>query len=280
MTTTQQRAEKRWEVHSLPPEPGKVRRFGSWWGSSPKVMWFCSIFILAIFAGLILKAVWPTPTLNGSDAAPDPSVEAAAPAPSSQSDAAPPAAPAPTSVCAPADPVQVPPELVIGSTYDTNWTAVGYLAAPSSVTGGPAITDGIRQCFTRTPEGALYSAASFAAQMVGAATNTERLALADARASHAGSYAQYSAGLAADTTQNAQPLLRFAGYRWVSYTPDAASMEIRFTVLSGDQVGKPVTTVFSLTWEGNDWRLIVPGIGDDVHPADAALRTFTPWGGI
>ena len=76
-------------------------------------------------------------------------------------------------------------------TFTPAWYPVGTSTAPESATAGPIKA---RQCFTRTPEGALYAVSTRIAEQIA------------------------SAGLTG---------YQFSGYQWLSYTPDHVALVMR-----------------------------------------------------
>jgi hypothetical protein len=169
----------------------------------------------------------------------------------------------------------VAPETLVLTQYQTTWTAgpQGVLL-PGSDTGGSA-----GSCFTRTPEGALYSAGSFYIQVGALADPSERIALVQQRASHTGAYDQLMdqlsqnpkiAGAAATTSQ-----LRVIGYRWVGYSPDTAQLELQFAWTNG--TSGTVQMAAQLVWEG-DWKVVVPSLNSPLYRPAPEQTVYTPWG--
>jgi hypothetical protein len=174
--------------------------------------------------------------------------------------------------------VDVPPETLVLATFDTTWSPVGQSQAPSSPAAGPLIAAPFASCFARTPEGSLYAIASFVAEASEAPQNAERLALVQARVSRAGNYDKLVESLSRPGETTGQPLSKVSGYRWVQWSPEVAVVELQFTVLTGDLAGKQTSTVFQAVWQDNDWLIVVPNEGDQIHQAGTNLRTFTTWG--
>lgn len=183
------------------------------------------------------------------------------------------------SSCPAADPVQVPPEILINTEYVTQWVRDGDMLRPHTESAGPGTASPYPACFTRSPEGALYAAASFATGVLTATAAGNEKDFFQARASHTGNYDILIADLPdAGPSQN-RPTVRFSGYRWNGYTPDLASVELRYTLVTGPRAGSNTALTYTLTWENNDWLLVVPGKTDIVTAPVDSVRTYIPWGG-
>lgn len=217
------------------PKVGRIRRVSRWWMSSTKTLITSAVFMMILVATGVYLAVFPAP-----DPVPTP-VIASAPAetPALEPVAAAPAVPSAACVEQAAKPI--PPETLVLTTYKTQWYPIGGMLAPQSKTGGP--TDAVaRQCFTRSPEGALYAVATRVA--------TE---------------AQGS-GVAGR---------QFSGYQWLSYTPDFATVSLAAHAV-GDSAEQVTARTFTATWLGTDWQVSV--LQQPIEYLDG-IRSFTIWGG-
>jgi hypothetical protein len=158
--------------------------------------------------------------------------------------------PSPAITCIPQNPVELAPEQVVAASYLTTWYPVGTMSAPSSPTGGPAQA---RQCFTRTPEGALYAGVT---RMVEEAVNT---------------------GVVQDAAAKGVTDVHFDGYQWLSWSPDRGVLAVRIAAANSVET-RHAARVLDITWKNNDWA-VVP---DDSPAAAKAvadpIRVFTPWG--
>jgi hypothetical protein len=158
--------------------------------------------------------------------------------------------PSPAVTCIAQPAVDLTPEQVVATSYLTTWYPVGTMSAPSSPTGGPAQA---RQCFTRTPEGALYAGVT---RMVEEAVNT---------------------GVAQEAASKGVTDIHFDGYQWLSWSPDRAVLAIRIAAANSVET-RHAARVLDITWTNNDW-VVVP---DDSPAAAKAvadpIRVFTPWG--
>jgi hypothetical protein len=180
--------------------------------------------------------------------------------------------------CPAQEAVEFNPEQVILTEVKSTWYRVGDMTAPTSPTGGPAVTDPFPACFPRTPEGALYAAASFAVGVIAAQAEGTDRDFFIARASHTGNYNLLIAELASQNQNKTRPTIRITGYQWNSYSPNTASVRIKYTLVTGPRAGQDVAITYTMTWENNDWLLVVPG-KNDVVAIDPTATVYHPWGG-
>ncbi|GAA1865067.1 hypothetical protein [Myceligenerans crystallogenes] len=145
---------------------------------------------------------------------------------------------------------------------------------PVSADHGPgAVTDeGVRHCYQRSPEGALYAASNALAQ---ATDGTVKAAFAEHFVAPGGSREQ----LLAAARRPADPDVRFApaGFRLLSYDGGSARVEIAATaVVDGDELY--FSLVYPLIWRDGDWKLDSGGMdpGSMAEIPDAA--GYIPWG--
>lgn len=255
------------------PRPGRIARTAKWWyapdperiteKSRKTSKTFLGILVIALVAGLVVILVRPSAEESSPAAAIAPSV--------------PPILV--TSDCAPAEAVDLLPEQVVSAAFEPLWVRDGTMARPTSTTGGPFSGDPFPKCFARTPEGALYAATSFATGVLSATDSGDLKNFFEVRASHTGNYTVMIANLPTLVPDTERVQVAITGYRWNNYTPDRVSLEIRFTSNTGESAGRNAATVYTLTWENNDWLIVVPGAPDIVQvPVDDG-RTYIPWGG-
>lgn len=244
---------------------GPASRVFSWWMGSQKTWIFSIVLLATIVVGIIAVFVLPDPTPAGADG-----TTTAAPPPASSAPASP-AAPEP--VCKAQGAKTLLPEEVVLASYKTQWIPVGSMARPHSGAAGPTRETPWPQCFSRSPEGALYAAATFAVSALPAMDQGKLRELFTARASHSGNFDMLLADLPAGSPPENRPVVQISGYLWNSYSPDRASLQIRYRSLTGASTA----TTYNLVWENNDWLLVVPGKGEVLN-TDPTNRSFTPWG--
>lgn len=253
------------------PRPGRIVRTAKWWYAPENVTTrgrkvsrtFLGIVGLVLASGIAVLWINPGSSNTSSQVIPAPTV--------------PPILV--TSGCATSDPVEFTPEQVISTSYDTLWVRDGDMSRPTSPAGGPFAGDPYPRCFARTPEGALYSAASFATGVLAATASGDLKPFFEVRASHTGNYTELISSIADAAPTPSRSQVSITGYRWNSYSPDQVSLEIRYTMLTGPSAGVNTATVYNLTWENNDWLLVVPGKHDTVQVPIDETRKYIPWGG-
>lgn len=263
-------------MDKMPGDPGRIRRFSTWFmtARSTKIASLTLLVVLVSCGAYVL--LFPD--------SPDPE-----PAPSSAGPQAPavqvdpnigmigvtPAA----AQCPAADAKQVAPETLVLTSYDTKWVGVHGILLPQSKGAGPRVPDPVRACFSRSPEGALYSAASFYLQGAATATAQDRITLVQARASRTEAYGQVMTQALNDPTvanpDPSAPRLRLSGYIWSGYTPDVAQVDLQFT----DPAGTAYVVTARMTWEANDWLVVLSTQGSDrFRRLSNSTVVFTPWG--
>lgn len=133
------------------------------------------------------------------------------------------------------------------------WQYQGTTAYPTSSTYGPGeiSTDGVRFCFQRSPEGAVFAAANAVAQ--GAEPATVETWLNYFVADGPSRDAVVDAGGAVDTS-GARAAVQ--GFRLLSYDGTSATVDV---AVRGSTQGQVVnlSMVYDLVWEAGDWKLAV-----------------------
>ena len=146
----------------------------------------------------------------------------------------------------------------------TSWvtTDAGWIG-PVSKTAGPMVDSPIRSCFEHSAEGALY-AAVWATIEINEAPE---------------SYAQTVVGPGADAFRESRlkdtktrTVVRVAGYRYVSYTPERATVRLLFQIPSGAYRSWDVV----MEWHDGDWRYWAPTTAPGISNVDP--DDFITWG--
>lgn len=142
-------------------------------------------------------------------------------------------------------------------TTDVGWTG------PVSKTAGPMVNSPIRSCFEHSAEGALY-AAVWATIEINEAPEA---------------YAQTVVGPGADAFRESRlkdtktrTVVRVAGYRYVSYTPERATVRLLFQIPSGAYRSWDVV----MEWHDGDWRYWAPTTAPGISNVDP--DDFITWG--
>lgn len=147
---------------------------------------------------------------------------------------------------------------------DTAWvtTDAGWIG-PVSKTAGPMVNSPIRSCFEHSAEGALY-AAVWASIEINEAPEAYMPTVVGPGAEAA---RQNRKG---DT--KTRTVTRVAGYRYVSYTPERATVRVLFQIPSGAYRSWDVV----MEWHDGDWHFWVPSTLPQFSSADP--DDFITWG--
>lgn len=156
------------------------------------------------------------------------------------------------------------------------WVIVGTMAAPSGEDVGPGLEDsaGIRSCYARTSEGALFASANIWAMGTDSRLGpliTERLVVPgpgrDAALDSQGSGSN-TGGLAA----------QIAGFKILSYDGTDATIDLAFRLNTGNLVSVPQ----ALQWSEGDWKVLLNDDGQSSFRPSAlqSLGGYIPWAGI
>jgi hypothetical protein len=156
------------------------------------------------------------------------------------------------------------------------WVIVGTMAAPSADEVGPGLedSDGIRSCYARTAEGALFATANIWAMGTDSRLGpliTERLVVPgpgrDAALESQGSGTN-TGGLAA----------QIAGFKILSYDGTDATIDLAFRLNTGNLVSAPQ----ALQWSDGDWKVLLNDDGQSSFRPSAlqSLGGYIPWAGI
>ena len=164
---------------------------------------------------------------------------------------------------------------------DVEWTALGAIYAPSSEEHGPGSVDsdtGVRSCYSHTPEGALLAATN----MLAASGDPELLLETTRKLGMDSPGKEVSIGRIqeqiAEGGSSSVPV-QIAGFRLLSYTEDAATVEV---VAAADDGSEKVyiTTSGDLVWHNGDWHFVYgdDGSGGPVSGRVSDLSGYIPWG--
>lgn len=166
-----------------------------------------------------------------------------------------------------------------GSAADVNWQVTGAVELPYSASAGPAVVDGdVARCYARTPLGALLALAQIS--MRSANTDGWRSVIEQQVMPGTGRdlfEQQVAAGMdsQAGSPPNAAELAQYAGFTFMSYTPDSAVVQFALSFPGGELRAVVLTAV----WSGGDWRLQVLDDGSQSAGVTSPdnLDGFTPW---
>lgn len=160
------------------------------------------------------------------------------------------------------------------------WEPIRSLYIPVSDEHGPGVVDEatqVRTCFSRTPEGALFSAVS----MLGASADPELLVetIETRGADSPGkTIALGQAQERASQSDQTMPPMEVAGFRILSFSEDAASVEVVMSVDDGSQELYQTTSA-DMVWEDGDWKFKFgdDGSGGAVSAQVSDLSNYVKW---
>lgn len=219
----------------------------SLWQKRPISVVLVALFLIAALASLVVTIFFPRSPQTTGPAAPHRAPVAAGPA---------------DSACGLPNGDQAVPE---STPPDSPWVPIGTVLAPTSPQLGPAARsrEGLPYCYARSPIGALYAAANF-----GAAVSDPSLRLAAARflTAPGGGHDELVAAMAKVDVGSAGSGLQVAGFRIISYTPDAAAINMLLYVDAGTAGRGRVNWPVGLAWTGGDWKVKVDPDGQVFGP--------------
>jgi hypothetical protein len=180
-------------------------------------------------------------------------------------------APAPArSPAAPASAPQLPQVSLAG----LRWSDYHGILLPSSPVAGPRdISGGLASGYADSPVGALLAALNIAVRAnpqwgpgIFGPTIDDQVTGPDAAALLAGCQAAYNQSSQAAHVTGGQPLggvlVSEEAFRWVSYTPDGATVDLVSAGPGSQGVTVRAVTQVQVAWDGADWRVLAPPGGD------------------
>lgn len=217
----------------------------------------------AVLAALVVAGCTPTPDQ------PTPTEQASTVPVESPS----PAEPVSDSVCG-LDAVRMAGDLIEAPASE--WELVGTTPAPISAAMGPGTTDpdGLRSCFARTPEGAVFAAANILAlgsspALVGPMTDRLTVAGPGRDAAMADLAARVSMGGSAVRYE-------IAAFALTSYDGSTATVDV--VIRASNQA--LLAQMIDLEWVDGDWKVALADSGQMRTPMGAvqSLAGYVPWG--
>lgn len=155
-----------------------------------------------------------------------------------------------------------------------DWAYDGTTAYPTSKVAGPGATsgDGVRHCFARTPEGAVFAAANAVAAGT-AADLRPWLTYFVAKADRDAVLAQGSGSGSTDTETRS----KIVGFRLLAYDGTTARVDMAATAYVNGQT-ITISMVYDLIWEDGDWHLSVPNPTSPINVAQIPDTTgYIAW---
>lgn len=158
------------------------------------------------------------------------------------------------------------------------WTVFKSIAVPASAVAGPGVTEGQHvRCFARTPTGALI--ASWQLYIRTLLSDDWRRVVDEQVMPGPGreAYTRARSQITGDVS-NPGGYGQLAGFKFVTYTPDIAVIQLVLRLPSGQY--RVVT--HTVMWSEGDWRLQLQPDGNSSPngPLMDSLEGFTHWGGV
>ncbi|MEE6289295.1 hypothetical protein V2J52_16700 [Georgenia sp. MJ173] len=166
-------------------------------------------------------------------------------------------------------------EGTLSTAPETEWQFQGTTAYPTSSTYGPGATDenGVRYCFQRSPQGALFMAANAIPQGSDPSVSSAWVDYALAE----GPYREQLLGEMGGSPVTEGMRLSTVGFRLLHYDGETARVDL---AVRGSAAGQAATLsgVYELVWQHGDWRISA----DISQPLDMATipdaAGYISWG--
>lgn len=185
-----------------------------------------------------------------------------------------PSAPDDASVCGLTD---VKPTGAVSAPPEAMWALVGTIAAPRIDGQGPGNLqkNGFRDCYARTPTGALLAAANYIAVVSDPALTKDAVTKLVAE-SVGRNYALEH--LRDVSPQPADLRMQIAGFKVLAYTEDRASVDLVFRTAPQPAL---VSQVVDVVWQAGDWKVQPSDTGGFLAPAHSidSLSGYLVWSG-
>lgn len=180
-----------------------------------------------------------------------------------------------------AGPKDIPESAPAGVT----WSLYRNRLVPFSKTVGPTTGKGdIARCYAHTPTGALIAAAQISARYnAGADWRAVMLALVvPGTDTDAAMVIRADKAAARETAEppaeapNSDRVLQLAGFKFVSYSDDAAVIQLVRSSIDGGQL---VSALYTVRWFAGDWKLQVAANASEASMVqrETSLTGFVPW---
>jgi len=195
-------------------------------------------------------------------------------------DSTPTAQPAPPA----GDPAPAPPADEGPTTVPTSappgvrWELFQTVALPYSAKAGPRQVDtSVAAGYAHTPTGALLAASHIPVRKL-LAPNWQQVVERQVMPGPGRDAFAAARATITDATPAAGQLGQFAGFRFVNYSPDTATVQLVNRFVSGRM---QVTTI-TVQWDGTDWRLALQPDGSDSPSAQKidSVVGYIEWGGV
>lgn len=160
---------------------------------------------------------------------------------------------------------------------ETAWKYQGTTAYPTSPDAGPAAAtrEGIRYCFQRSPEGALYAAGNGLVQATDPAAAEPWMELFLAEGPHRDQILADNGGPAGDSSSSTR--MSIAGFKVLEFSGDSAVIDV---AVNASTQGQNITGsfIYSLVWQDGDWKLSADTRSPFAFQTLPDLSGYIPWG--
>lgn len=163
---------------------------------------------------------------------------------------------------------------------EATWEYQGMYPYPTSSTYGPAAAtdDGIRYCYQRSPEGAVFAAANAIAQ---GSAHEKSLAFAEyflAQGPMRSAALDKIRSEQSSTSSTSSSRITISGFKLLTYDGSKAKVDIALTVASTSSTSR-ASAVYDLVWEDGDWKWVIQDIKNPAHVSQIPdLIGYTTWG--
>jgi hypothetical protein len=164
---------------------------------------------------------------------------------------------------------------------DVTWQVWHAIALPFSATAGPSRVDGqVASGFAHTPTGALVAYAQASSRFIAATDpgwqDVYTTMIAPGPGRDENTTAREKLHLTGMPTPGS--FAQFAGFRFISYAPTEAVIQIASKDPNGPTY---VAVVAHMTWLDGDWKWVLPpSDAPSTKQALATLSGFVPWGSV
>jgi hypothetical protein len=199
-------------------------------------------------------------------------------------------APSPTADVMPSTPVPTEPTSTIATAVptsapsDISWSLFDGIALPSSPTAGPTRVDGaVHAGFAHNPDGALVADVQIAVRYLATPGTGWRDVLSRQIVPGPGvaayTKARIAAGLGNAETVDTAGVGQIVGFRFVTYTPSVAVIQVAVRFPSTGQYQVATNTV---DWLDGDWKLQLLPDGSSASTVQKVsdLAGFVSWSGV
>ena len=167
---------------------------------------------------------------------------------------------------------------------DISWSLFDGIALPSSRAAGPTRVDGaVHASFAHNPEGALVADVQIAVRYLATPGTGWRDVLSQQIVPGPGvaayTKARIAAGLGNAETVDTAGVGQIVGFRFVTYTPSVAVIQI---VVRFPSTGQYQVVTNTVDWLDGDWKLqLLPdGSSASTQQTVSSLAGFAPWSGV